>query len=228
MSQHRRVATLAAPIPTGYEHDPSQMIHFDTAEIFDRSFTYTKIRRNYVLLVNALLGRIDQACRLEKPLDEPGDEWSTEIVVDQMDVVTLQIESSYDAIVLDIIGVRPCFVGHRMFLVVMYQLIRLACATGKVLIVKTCYPRTLAILKKYFVAGGMLDYDGDARYPDCVFRNHLAMRRLVTPAFLGISRIITEDRDGLVQLRADALPPAAALNDQAFVDRYFSSHVLGG
>jgi len=210
------VARVSAPIPDGYTFDSQQMQTFRSPKLLDSSFYFGDIRPAYLQNVNQLLLQIQQACHMHVVCIENarGRE-----VVDQADVLLVQLHVDYNVILMDVIAIRPCFAGYRLFLVVMYALVKAACETGKTLIVQRCFPKTLDVLKRHF--DGLMRYNDRISKPDCVFDNHRLMHALVTPSSLGIQDTIEENESGLVQLRLGAFPLASELNDQAFVNAHF-------
>ena len=211
-----QVAKLSAPIPDGYAFDSDQRLTFKTPQKLDAYFNFKDIRPAYIENINRLLLQIQKDCSLHELCiaNACGRE-----IIEQADVLMVQVHVDYATILMDVIAIRPCFAGYKLFLVVVYVLVRGACETGKTLIAQRCYPKTLEILKRYFE--GLMRYDPYSQSPNCIFDNHRLLHAKITPSWLGIQDLITENEQGHVQLIDSAFPSASDLNDPVFVNAHY-------
>jgi hypothetical protein len=169
--------------------------------------------------------KIDEVCRFKAPPPNPSDEgydYAYSMFINEKSaIVCIDLTSTDDALILKLIGVRPCFMKHKFFLVIVYQLIRLARETSKALVFDTCYPSTFAILQRYF--GDAMDPPEAVLNPRVVFSNPGLTLSSVTPEYLGIESLIRfAVPTGELQLAFRGYPSADELNSQAYVDAHYS------
>ena len=220
------VAITAAPIPYGYVHDPVQLRAFGDPRAFERHFQTElegrrDIRPDYIERLNHVLQHINTECHRRAAAT------ATDSVEDiTTDVLDISFKVTDRTLTLHMVGIRPCFMGHKLFQILMLQLLRSASATGKRLVIGSCFPKTLAILQRFFGPRIMTverPYDWQA-HPDCIFTNQRAMAR-VTPEHLGIAEdmILCIRAQEIIELRPEAFPTAVQLNDKRYVDAYYAS-----
>ena len=217
----RKVARVAAHVPYGYEHDKYQMPGFKSALAYELYFAKKikshRISQNYVSLLNAMLQNIHNRCldfKIAKcVLGYQENYFST-------DVIEIELEIGPDYLRLQVIGIRPCFVGHKMFQIVMLQLMQTACLLKKELIVDTCYPRTLDILEHFFGNDIMKVVFGKHMFPNCIFSNFEAMKA-VTPESLGVAGYVRDTCP--IELLETAFPTPEQLNDSRYVDAFYGA-----
>jgi hypothetical protein len=226
---------VSAHVPTGYIHDADQTEIFGSARHYELSFQRyvagPDIRPDYIFHINSALRLVhvtalfwDFGSRKKKKKKKKGgvqeEKPQKQGLRSKTDVLEVELTITPDEIILHLIGIRPCFVGYKLFQIVMYQLLRSALGTGRELCVKTCLPRTVEILQHFF-SPSVMSLTGRG-FTDCVFSDLCEMSE-ITPDTLGIPPdYITESEDGEVQLLPAAFPSAAQLNDPTFVDAHFA------
>ena len=127
-------------------------------------------------------------------------------------------------IALNEIIVRPCFIGHGMLTLVVYQLLQIAWRRADVgrVVVERCVPTTALALKRKFGESVSL-LEGDFRY-DYAFCDLKTTRDEISAETLGIGGKIESEVDGLLTLNANEFPSASDLSNQAYVDNMFETH----
>ena len=217
----RPIVRVAAHVPFGYCHDAYQTPGFHSALQYEHRFAKKtkshRISRDYVARFNHLLQDIHSSCMNFKAA---GFLYGFQDKNLFTDVVDLELELGNDYIMLTVIGIRPCFVGHKAFQVLMLQLLQTACLLKKRFIVESCYPRTVAILRHLFGPSLMRIVDESTACPNCVFDDLHAMQ-MVTPESLGIAGYVTATCP--VQLIEAAFPTSEQLNDVRYVDAFYAS-----
>ena len=217
------------PIPKGYTFDYKQSVTFETPATYNaRFFLRRKIPWSYIINTNQILRAVDSVCRKKCTTTTTTDEdmiqeaWH---VNERGDILYLELTSTDEQIILKLIGVRPCFSGYKLLLVVLYILIWLARLTSKTLVLETCYATTIATVKRYF-AEIVQQCDNNDENGTYVFQNQHGELQYVTPKYLGIEGLLREDENGAILLLSTQFPSEDQLNDQAFVDRHYGSKVL--
>lgn len=200
---------MGVKVPEGYEHDVEQQKWFGTAQAYEDEFARYKpvIGGDYIDGTNALLRRMDEVCRSD--YDQEGYDG-----IPEHDVLQIALWTVNSKISLDLIGIRPCFVGHKLFQIVMYQLISSARSTGKTLVVGSCFPRTLNIMRAFFA--DVMEVEGG----DCKFDNPDKMWTITVDS-MRIADYVDITSNGVVQLREAMFPSADQLNDPQYVDRHY-------
>ena len=218
---------LAAAVPYEMVFDEKQCEHYDSPSALEHLFAEDwgeSIRHDYVVWLNEMLKGLYDAFSDTKSKLPVLFEYSTE-------VVSIKASMYYDvtinrvAIVLIEIIVRPCFIGHGMLTLVVYQLLQIAWRRSDVgrVVVERCVPTTALALKRKFGESVCL-LEGDFRY-DYAFCDLEATRDEISAETLGIDGKIESETAGLLTLNANEFPSAYDLSDQAYVDQSFGPAV---
>ena len=218
---------LAAAVPYEMAFDEKQCEHYDSPSALEHSFAEEwdeSIRYDYVVWLNEMLKGLYDAFEDTQSKLPVSFEYSTE-------VVRINASMYYDVamarVVIDLIEivVRPCFIGHGMLTLVVYQLLQIAWRRTDVgrVVVERCVPTTALALKRKFGESVCL-LEGDFRY-DYAFCDLEATRDEISAETLGIDGKIESETAGLLTLNANEFPSAYDLSDQAYVDQSFGPAV---
>ena len=212
----------AAPIPKGYAFTYEQFVTFESPEHYNQHFFRgAVIPLDYASRINVLLRSIDEVCRFKSKANDPDiTEW--ESINEASDVIYLELNASSQDIIVKIIGIRPCFAGHHMFMILVYALMRLACITDKRLAFATCYPTTHRALTRHF--DDVIDRE-ESFDTTIVFSNHKLLA-YITPEYFLIAHLIFENSKGALQIKTAQFPASRLLNDQGYVDDHYQKAIL--
>ena len=215
----RSVAHSDAHIPTLLEYDRTQRSYFDSPQAVESSFrkhVSEHISRAYVTHLNRLLKDVAVFCMTSRPPCAHMEKWSDVLYVE----ISLQTNKKGQLnLWLHCILVRPCFQGHGMLTLLVYQMLVCAQQRGNIrkVIVQKCVPTTLAILHRKF--GHLPCHQTRHNPPNFVF-THLSTMDL-SSTISGLDAKI-ESRDGvLMTLRASAFPTSKQLNRPEWVEEDF-------
>jgi hypothetical protein len=217
---------LAAAVPDGLVFDEEQRDYFESPYAIEGVFAEhngESIRHDYVQSLNEMLEGLYNAFVDAKPASPLLSKNLTE-------VADVEATMYYDkklgcfVIALNEIIVRPCFIGHGMLTLVVYQLLQIAWRRTDVgrVVVERCVPTTALALKRKFGESVSL-LEGDFRY-DYAFCDLEATRDEISAETLGIDGKIESETAGLLTLNAAEFPSAYDLSDQAYVDSMVKSH----
>jgi len=180
-------------------HDTTQLKALDSARVYERYFaTMTGSHRigvDYLARLNLFLDMLYEAA-LDSNLSFER----------HTDVVEIDIESDSLMIKLHFVGIRPCFRGHGLFVILVYQLVLAARASCKKLTVCSCMPITLKLLQRHF---GVLATNSEIM-PDCLINCQSMLIDGVTETDKGVHLIPT------------SFPTSSQLNDRVYVDMHFA------
>jgi hypothetical protein len=199
--------------------DADQTYGFGTPQALEANYAKYEgrdIHVNYISQINEGLQKICVVCQSSKK----GSDF--EHIFVSGDVMRVGVSNEKTSVDLRAISVRPCFEGHSALMMVIYQLFKIA-SPSRMVFVRDCLPKTVAVLEHILNKFGILkvDYDNGEKYPDCYFST---MNVRLTAADFGIANAIIEsDSSPLIQLNPHAFPTAAQLNDEEYVEEYFNS-----
>ena len=230
MSQRTQVAHLAAHVPFGYTHDEHQTPGFKDPLTYEQYFQEKtgshRIASDYISHLNQLLKYIDQINKTFVDKPQPNGKPYFKDFSYITDVVQIAMEIGTTEITVNVIQVRPCFVGHKLFQIIMLQLLHTAGMVHKTLNIETCYPKTLNIMNHFFGKHeGLMRVQFSEtfyKYPDCVFP-HPDTMLTVTPEQLHIADYVNISSEGIVSLVPSAFPSAEELNNIRYVDAFYAA-----
>ena len=218
MSPSRRaVAIQRAPLPYDLVFDGPQKVHFDSPEAQELMFKKhhgVDIGPGYLESVHALFKEIVVNCYFPPEAPEGAERY----IKRYSEVLYLNLVIyNKRSISLYWIVVRPCFEGHGMLALVMYQLALAACAAGIPQVgIYSCCPKTEDALVHTFGLDVecMLGHEG---LPDYIIRDpgHLRMPKGL------VGKIDDSDIQEGIWLKPEAYPTAEQLNSQKYVTDYF-------
>jgi hypothetical protein len=219
---------LEAHVPVRMELDGLQRLFFVSPGTIERSFADKMgkiIPDKYVKKLSSLLAKV--LCRC---MEVKSGEYETHIV-EWSDVLcvglTVNVQSTDDGVLyLNVIKVRPCFVGRGMLQIIVYILIMVAILRKDVrrVVVDKCVETTVSVLKAKFTSMFDVKTDTDG-YNSCVFSGFDGMDWKKLKTQLGLdSRLRINDSDGVITkigLIESAYPTAEELNNRNYVEKNF-------
>ena len=211
MSQQRHIAVQRASIPYDLKFLPDQEFFFTSPQRQEEIFQtrYSKnISPNYLNSISTLFKEIVDACDLASDVKQ--------IKISQSEVLRLTVEISTASVDLRLLAVRPCFEGHGMFTLVIYQLVK-AARKNQIPHVKicNCCTKTTSVLKYLFGCAIQLD-EKWSPLPTYVLSNLWEL----SASKLGLSEKLDFTED-VIWLNPAAFPTAAQLNHPGFVTTYY-------
>jgi hypothetical protein len=218
---------LATHFPSGMVFDDSQKKQFGTPEQLEQFFQKETHREfidiNYLGELNDLLQEIHQTFSQYNTK-------SYESINETCGVLNVDIIIYYDedcdkyTIALEIVRVRPCFASQKIFTILVYLLLKLACHRHDVkeVRIEACTDATVNILMRRFKSMVTHEVEQETGWSNCIFSNFDSIREQVTPTSLGIDMKVVEDpNDGSLQLVESQFPTANELNDDKWVEEHY-------
>jgi hypothetical protein len=127
-------------------------------------------------------------------------------------------------IALEIVRVRPCFASQKIFTILVYLLLKLACSRRDVneVRIEACTDATVTILKKKFKTMVTHNIEPETGLSNCIFSDFDSIRAQVTPKSLGIDmKVVENPTDESLQLVESQFPTAEQLNDDKWVEEHY-------
>ena len=211
MSQSRPVAVVRAPIPEELVYTANQRHYFYSPakeeKVFQELF-FKDISQDYLDGINAVLREIADACDqvTDKPVYHDG----------MTEVIRARVRISSESLSLTCVSVRPCFEGHGMLALFVYQLVKAARKNQIPCVnIDECCDKTVAVLEHLF-GTELVIIPVVNSFPTCRISNLWE----VSAEQLGLSEKANCTGDA-IKLKPSAFPTAAQVNDQAYVSTHY-------
>jgi hypothetical protein len=211
MSQSRVLAVSQAPIPSELVYSPSQQEHFALPQSIEQNFRgmYSdNISDEYLDGINTLLKELADACNQATS--------QTTYYGGEAEVVTIRVKINLSSLQLEAIIVRPCFEGHGMLAIIVYQLVKAAQNKQIPYVqINQCCDKTINVL--HYLFRSLLTVIPIANHlPTCRISNLWQ----ISAAYLRLNEKADCTEDA-IKLKHVAFPTATQLNNQAYVSAHY-------